>query len=460
MSIFTSVKHRIAAALSPQQMTQQLSKTENNWMSQMYGGNYKVNPDDRTYTDYDEMFTTDPQVRGGTNLITQLLLSRKLIVTPLDDSPQAKEQADFMESCLDQMDYPLRQVRTDLYTAIQYGYSVSENIFKYDDSIGTDTSGKIVIRKIRPIDIATLHDCFEMNDEGDIINVMQRNTDGEDIPIPIEKCMKYTHGERFGNPYGNSLYQSVYDNWYQKRKVLKWWNVFLQKHEGPTLVGKIGTGSGFKDIFRQQLEEIREGRTQITIGAEDDVQVLESSHRGEGFQEAIRYHDTMILHGMNIGPLLIGQDQSTGSYGQSKTQENITFIYLDGVHEDVASEFEKLSKQLCGINFPNPLPPVISFESFEEDDILGLLRELKPYIDSFVINSGDKWLKELISKAVEQYSDITVPIEEETMPEQPVKVTPTPEDINTPLDENQQGMIEQVAQVFPGQEPTPTKVNQ
>lgn len=453
MSILTPITrpikrqiHRVQAALSPAQMGRQLSRPEGGWMNDMYGGKYKTNPDDRTYEDYDEMYDTDPQIKGSTKLIKQLLQSRKLIVTPYDDTSEAKEQSDFIKKCLDDMDYPLRQVLNDLYTAIQYGYAVSEKVFKYDEE-----TGRIVLKKIKPIDIATLEDCFELDKEGSVINVVQRETDEGEITIPIEKCVKYTHDEKFGNPYGVSLYKSIYDNWYQKRKIMKWWMVFLQKHEGPTLVGK-AANPAYKDLLREQLEEVREGRTNVTVGMDDEVSVLESSHRGEGFQDAIRYHDTMILHGMNIGPLLIGQDQDTGSYGQSKSQENITFIYLDGVHEDIAAEFEKLSKELCGINFANPLPPMISFEPFEDKDLLGLLNTLKPFFDSFAINPSEPWVKELIGKAVEKYSDVTVPIDNEMITENvPVDITPTPEEINQPLEVEQTQLVDEVANLLPGE---------
>lgn len=449
MSIFTPITRRIQriqAALSPQQMSRQLSKPSKSWMDNMYGGNY-TNPDDRSYEDYDEMYASDPQVRGATNLITQLLLSRKLVVTAYDETPAALEQKEFIKTALEQMDYPLRQVRSDLYTAIQYGYSVGEKVFRYDETLGY-----IVPKRIKALPIDTIQDCFEVDDDGEIINVVQNPDTGEPIPIPIEKCIKYTHGEKFGNPYGASLYQSIYDNWYQKRKILKWWNVFLQKHEGPTLVGKVGNPS-YKDLMREQLEQIMEGRTNITVGQDDEVSVLESSHRGEGFQEAIRYHDTMILHGMNIPPLLIGQDQDTGSYGQSKVNENILFLYLDGVHEDIASEFEKLVKQLCTINFPEPLPPIIGFEPFEEQDLLNLLTTLKPFIDNFTINPGEKWLELLIKDVVERYSDVTVELEEDKEASTTnMIVQPTPEQINEPLPEEQASMIDQVIQSFPGTE--------
>lgn len=285
---------------------------------------------------------------------------------------------------------------------------------------------------------------------GDVKEVLQTPDGGTPIPIPVEKCLIYTHSEKFGNPYGTSLYQSIYDNWYQKRKILKWWNVFLQKHEGPTLVGKVDNPA-YKDLMREQLEAVMEGRTNLTVGKEDEVSVLESSHRGEGFQDAIRYHDTMMLHGMNIGPLLVGQDQDTGSYGQSKSQENVTFMYLDGVHEDIAAEFEKLVKELCEINFQEALPPMVSFEPFEEQDLLTLLTTLKPFIDNFTINPSVDWLQVLVKEVVERYSDVTVELEEPQPSTQP-QVTPTPEEISEPLPEEHAELINQVAEMFPGQQ--------
>ena len=106
-----------------------------------------------------------------------------------------------------------------------------------------------------------------------------------------------------------------------KQKILSWYNVFLQKHEGPTLVGKTSNPM-YKDLFREQLDEIREGRANITVGIEDDVSVLESAHRGEGFKEAINYHDTMIYRKMNIGTMILGQENGAGAYAQSHPQSN------------------------------------------------------------------------------------------------------------------------------------------
>ena len=127
-------------------------------------------------------------------------------------------------------------------------------------------------------------------------------------------------------------------------------------------------------------------------------------------------------------------------------------MYLDGVHEDISAEFEKLSKQLCTINFPEPQPPIISFEPFEEQDLLNLLNTLKPFIDNYTINPSEKWLELLIKDVVERYSDVTVELQEAGMDTTLPVVKPTPQEIQEPLPEEQTSMIEQVAQSFPGQE--------
>ena len=69
------------------------------------------------------------------------------------------------------------------------------------------------------------------------------------------------------------------------------------------------------------------------------------------------------------------------------------------------------------------------------------------------ISPGEKWLELLIKDVVERYSDITVELEEqEQNPTTGMVVTPTPEQIQEPLPEEQTSMIEQVAQSFPGTE--------
>jgi hypothetical protein len=283
---------------------------------------------------------------------------------------------------------------------------------------------------------------------GDVTEIIQ-TVDDEEIVIPADKCLIYTYDETFGNRYGTSILDGVYDNWYNKQRVLEWWNVFLQKHEGPTLAGFIENPE-FKEMFRDQLDEIREGRTNITAGINDRIEVIESTHRGEGFKDAINYHDVMIFRKMNIGTMILGQEDGSGAYAQSQTQFDTLSIFLDGIHDDIAAELQIKINELVDMNWNVEDYPIISFETFEEKDLLGLLTALEPLIRDMAINPDDSWFKHLLADIVSRYSDIdTSELLEENTVNEPVDIgetvpEPTVEDINTPQVPEQEQLINDI----------------
>jgi len=445
MGVFDSVRLRLSAALSPKQMTQQYSRSKNVNPDQSFTLKYKG--DDLNYEDYDKMLM-DPQIKSGYELIRMFLLSRKIVVTPAGDMPEDIEIAEALEKMLKDMKYPMRKVRNDMYSALIYGYSVSEIVW------GMDEDDELIgIERIRPIPIDTLEDCFRYDDMGDVETIVQ-TIDDEEIEIPADKCLIYTYDEQFGNRYGTSILDGVYDNWYTKQKILNYWNIFLQKHEGPTLAGFVENPM-YKDLFRDQLDEIREGRANITAGVNDRIEVIESTHRGEGFKDAIDYHDVMIFRKMNIGTMILGQQDGAGAYAQSQTQLDTLNIFLDGIHDDIAAELQAKIVELVDMNWNVDDYPVISFETFEDKDLLGLINALKPLIDAMAIDPQDGWFRHLIADVVSRYSDIDTSelLDEEEEPQEIIgqdeqQVFPTPEEQEEPTADEQTQLIEDIGTLF------------
>jgi hypothetical protein len=397
MGVFDSVRLRLSAALSPKQMIQQYSRPKyTSKDNDIFNFQYKG--DELGWEEYDKMLM-DPQIKSGYELIRMFLLSRDVVVTPASDKPEDIEIAETLEDMLRHMKYPLRKVRNDMYSALVYGYSVSEIVWGYDDD-----GQNISIERIRPIPIDTLENCFRYDDDGDVETIIQ-TVENEEIEIPGEKCLIYTYDEKFGDRYGTSILDGVYNNWYMKQKIFSWWNVFLQKHEGPTLAG-FTSNPMYKDVFREQLDEIREGRANITAGVEDRIEVIESSHRGEGFKDAIDYHDVMIFRKMNIGTMILGQQDGAGAYAQSQTQFDTLSIFLDGIHDDIAAELQAKIVELVDMNWNVDDYPVISFETFEETDLLQLLGVLIPAAKDMVIDADDSWFRHLLADVVSRYSDV------------------------------------------------------
>ena len=418
MGVLSNVRLRLSAALSPQQMTQQVSRPKQSLTGTNEMFQLQYHDDELGYEDYDKMLR-DPQIKSGFELLRMFLLSRKIVVNAASEEQLDVDIAQALSDMLAEMKYPMRKVRNDMYSALLYGFSVSEIIWGMKEG-----DEHIKIERIRPIPIDTLENCFRYDEMGNLEKIIQTVND-EEIEIDADKCLVYTYDEQFGDREGMSILDAVYDNWYMKQKILQWYNVFLQKHEGPTLVGKVENAQ-FKDEFRTQLDDIREGRANITIGVNDDVSVLESSHRGEGFKEAINYHDTMIYRKMNIGTMILGQENGSGAYAQSQTQFDTLSIFLDGIHEDIAAELQAKIIELVDMNWNVEDYPVIGFETFEEKDLLGLLAALEPLIRDMAIDPQDGWFKHLLADIVSRYSDVDMrDLLEEDEPEEEGQIVPT-----------------------------------
>lgn len=378
------------------------------WIRDMFQGSY--NPDDLDYTDYDEMLK-DPQIKAAERLIIYSLLSRKFNVTPASEDPEDVEIADFVRENLTNLRTPFRQVRKDLYSAIPYGFSVSEVNYKYKED-----QGRITIDTIRPIHISTIfHDCFDYDEYGDVIQVNQ-DIGTEVIPIPAEKCIIFAFDETFGNKYGKSILQSCYDNHFMKHQILIWAAVFLEKHEGPTIVGyESEVTASNADEMQSNIDSIHEGTAGFVGKAGEKYEILESQHRGEAFMQFINYHDTMIFRAFMIGSLLLGQSEAKGgSYAQSQTHADTLNIFLDGVHMDLTSSIQEMIRTLVDLNFITDRYPKFEFELFTKKDLLGLLSALQPLADKFMIDPSSEWFHQLLKRIMEEYADIEV--SDEIMP--------------------------------------------
>lgn len=357
----------------------------------------------RSYNDYRKMLK-DPQIKTGINILTFFLLSREMKIIAFSDTEEDKAASDFIQYVLKSMKTNTRQLRKNLYSAIKYGFSANEIVYT------TNEEKQIIIHGIYPIDRGTLEheERFKFNKStGDLEAIIQKDED-KDISIPIDKVLMYSFDAEFNDPNGESILDALYDSHYVKKRFEKWLAIFIEKHASPTLIGKISEASqAWKNTLKKQLDEIRQGRTNMTVGEDDDVVVLESKNKGEAFFKALERLDDTIFRSLFIGNLLLGQT-STGSYAQSQTQLTVTKLILDGIHEEVAIEFQKEFDKLIGFNFENTNSPKCVFEKFEDKDLIALLEAIKPYADEEILDLNSQWFKEIIASAIKELSGITV----------------------------------------------------
>lgn len=378
----------------------QISRPQETWIKTMFGGQY--NQDKLNYRDYREIMK-DPQIKIARRLINNYLLSKKHHITPASASDEDKEISDFIDNTLKGLKTNLKETRKHLLSAIDYGYAVSEIIWDLNDE------SQIIISDIVSLQIETLENCFQTDKLGNIETVNQTvQGENDQNKIPVNKCIHYTFEGEAGNPYGESIYRSMNDIVYFKKKVLLWLAIFLQKHGSPALAGKVGP-NGDADALLKQMEGIREGRTSLTHDNEDLVYILESSKNGDSFFRTFEMLEVLILRTFLIGSLVLGQSNSSGSYAQSQTHIESLKYFLDGIHEDLAILFQSIIKQLVDYNYTVEKYPQFTFDKFNDSDLIGLIKALQPYAQDMLLDSNNmEGLNQLIKRIFEEYGDIIV----------------------------------------------------
>ena len=353
-----------------------------------------------TYHDYKKI-SEDYQVKIALQILTNFLMSKDYILTSNSDDESDLEVTDFIQECLDNLDTPLREVRKNVYTALKYGWSVQEKVFSIKD-------GKIVLTGLYPLHMKTLQsDPFKFDEMGNLTHIHQQSNNGT-ADIEIGKILLYSFDSEFDELQGNSLLNELDNITRPKKKVMEWLATFLHKNENPVMYGKTNDGLSAANI-RKSLDEIAGGKTNLTVGLDDELGILESSHRGEAFFNAINLYDNIILRRMFIGNLLMGDAGQTGSYAQSSIQMQMTLNIFNGIHEDIASAFQRLINELVEWNYGSAAKaPQFKFESFIGRDYLALLAALQPYCQNMLIDTSAPWFEELIAATVQENAGIKV----------------------------------------------------
>lgn len=363
-----------------------------------------------------EYLLMDSQVKVAYQIVESLLLSREFTLVRADDSDEAGGVFEFVDGALRGMRVDLRGLRKELYRALLYGFSVNEVLYGFRD-------GRVVPLDVVPVHPATLQgeDCWVYDEgSGEFLGVRQ-DLGGSDFVfdanvgrgelIPREKLLIYSFDAAHGLVEGESILREVYDHVDMKQAALRWLLVYLQKYENPVLVGK-SANPQYKDELLAALESIEDGLSKITIGRDDDVQVIESSHRGDVFFEFIKYNDNMIFRRFFLGTLIMGQsDSASGSYSQSQTQLEATSLILDGVHMDIAKEIQGLVDRLVAWNFGEDavrLAPRVGFEPLQEKNLSQVLTTLQPLVKDLVVDPDSQWFQDVLEAYLKNAAGIQV----------------------------------------------------
>jgi hypothetical protein len=153
--------------------------------------------------------------------------------TPADDSPQAQEAADFIDSCRDDMSHTWEELVVENLSMLGYGFAPHEIVYKrrngrepgpdparpgFDLPSSAYDDGKIGWRRIPLRGQDTVIKWF-FDENGSIEGVTQQPWIGPLIDIPIEKLLLFRPITHKNNPEGRSVLRSSYLPYYFCKRI-------------------------------------------------------------------------------------------------------------------------------------------------------------------------------------------------------------------------------------------------
>jgi hypothetical protein len=175
---------------------------------------------------YREMADNDPVIGSILYAIEKVTLRLDWRIDPYDDSDAAKEIAEFVDQCLEDMSDSFDQTLASILSMLIYGFSFHEIVYKVRGGDVDDPKrkskykdGKIGWRKF-PIRAQETLNNWMMDSEGGIQGFRQIDpTGGGFREIPIEKGLLFRTTVNKNNPEGRSLLRNCFRPWYYKRRI-------------------------------------------------------------------------------------------------------------------------------------------------------------------------------------------------------------------------------------------------
>ena len=172
---------------------------------------------------YREMRDNDSTIGAVMYAAEQVLRDVNLEVKPANDSEQAKREAEFVKSVLNDMDHTLDDHIAEALSFLSYGFAWFEVVYKRrvgpnersDKKKSKYTDGRIGVRKIASRAPWTINKFDVDQVTGDVLGIEQStgNFTTTKNYIPVNKSLYYRTTSLNGDPSGRSILRNAYTSY-------------------------------------------------------------------------------------------------------------------------------------------------------------------------------------------------------------------------------------------------------
>lgn len=308
---------------------------------------------------YTEMADNDATVGAILFAIEMLMRNCEFHIEPAGKSAKDKECAEFVESCMNDMERTWADTLSEILSFLTYGWSYHEIVYKR--RVGKSSSpitnsryadGLIGWRKLPIRAQDTLWGWEYKDDTDDLVGMTQQPPPTyRKVTIPIEKALHFRTRSRKDNPEGRSILRTAYRAYYFKKRLEEIEGYGMERDlagfpvlyspadleiwsDDPEMQAALSRAEGIVSSIRR---DAREGL--VLPGGENGwkLELLASSSKRQFDTNAIidRY-DKRIATSVLADFVMLGQQQ-VGSFALADSKTKI-FALAIGAYLDVICE--------------------------------------------------------------------------------------------------------------------------
>ncbi|RKJ64856.1 phage portal protein family protein [Roseburia sp. 1XD42-69] len=305
---------------------------------------------------YHEMSENDDVVGAILFAIEMLVRQCDWNVEPGGDTAKDKEAAEFVKSCMDDMQDTWIDTISEILSFLTYGWSFHEIVYKRrmghtrDKRTRSKYNDGLIGWKKLPIRAQETLYQWEYDNEDNLLGMTQNPPpDYGMFTIPMEKALLFRTKSRKNNPEGRSILRTAYRSWYFKRRIQEIEgigierdlaglpvmhtpdNVDIWNSDDPKMVTTKATLEGMvRSIRRDELEGVV-----LPYGFE--LELLSSGgNRQFDTNAIISRYDTRIAMTVLADFIFLGHEK-TGSWALSSDKTNL-FAMAMGAFLDIICE--------------------------------------------------------------------------------------------------------------------------
>ena len=325
---------------------------------------------------YREMRDNDSTVGAVMYATEQVLRDVKLNVKPANDSAEAKAEAEFIKSVLDDMDHSLDDHIAEALSFLSYGFAWFEVVYKRREGMQTTNpkkrskyaDGRIGVRKIASRAPWTINKFDVDTVSGDVLGLYQDtgHFNGTHY-IPVNKSLYYRTTSINGDPSGRSVLRNAYTSYEYLNNLQAIEAIAVERELAGIPVARIpaeylsndasSAQAGFVNNLRQILRDVKFNEQGYIILPSDtypdkdgaptnvrlvDVELMASNgKRNIDIDPIVRRYQHDIARSVLSEFLLLGSQG--GSYALSKSK---TDLFLRALESYIQAIVDVLNKQL------------------------------------------------------------------------------------------------------------------